>query len=100
MEKLPNEIWKNCRTKIGKIAERALYRFAMCDKGRYALVEIKLGGERSIQEGVASLDEYLRLVDLRNAVRPVFRMVLTAVGDYAYQRPDGVIVCPISALKP
>ena len=52
------------------------------------------------QEGVASLDEYLRLVDLRNAVRPVFRMVLTAVGDYAYQRPDGVIVCPISALKP
>ena len=69
-------------------------------KGRYALVEIKLGGERSIQEGVASLDEYLRLVDLRNAVRPVFRMVLTAVGDYAYQRPDGVIVCPISALKP
>ncbi len=47
-----------------------------------------------------SLDEYLRLVDLRNAVRPVFRMVLTAVGDYAYQRPDGVIVCPISALKP
>ena len=100
LEKLPNEIWKSCRTKIGKIAERALYRFAMCDKGRYALVEIKLGGERSIQEGVASLDEYLRLVDLRNAVRPVFRMVLTAVGDYAYQRPDGVIVCPISALKP
>ena len=68
-------------------------------KGRYALVEIKLGGGRSIQEGVASLDEYLRLVDLRNAARPVFRMVLTAVGDYAYQRPDGIIVCPISALK-
>jgi len=34
LEKLPNEIWKNCRTKIGKIAERALYRFAMCDKIR------------------------------------------------------------------
>jgi len=25
---------------------------------------------------------------------------LTAVGDYAYQRPDGIIVCPISALCP
>ena len=34
MEKLPNEIWKSCRPKSGKTAERALYRFAMCDKIR------------------------------------------------------------------
>ena len=27
-------------------------------------------------------------------------IVLTAVGDYAYKRKDGVIVCPISALRP
>ena len=33
--------------------------------------------------------------------KPVFRMILTAVGDYAYVRKeDGIIVCPISALKP
>lgn len=33
--------------------------------------------------------------------KPSFKMVLTAVGDMAYTRPkDGVIVCPISALKP
>ena len=70
-------------------------------KGHYALVEMKLGGDRLIQQGVESLNAYLRLVELRNAPRPVFRMVLTAVGDYAYARKeDGIIVCPIGALKP
>ena len=69
-------------------------------KGRYALIEMKLGGDRLIEEGVASLDGYLRLVESRKAPRPVFRMVVTAVGEYAYRRKDGVIVCPISALKP
>ena len=70
-------------------------------KGRYALVEIKLGGDRLIQEGVASLNAYLRLVESRNAPQPVFRMVVTAVGDYAYRRKeDGIIVCPLSALRP
>ena len=70
-------------------------------KGRYALVEMKLGGDRSIQGGVASLNAYLRLVESRNAPQPVFRMVVTAVGDYAYRRKeDGIIVCPLSALRP
>ena len=69
-------------------------------KGRYALVEMKLGGDRLIQEGVASLNAYLRLVESRNAPRPVFRMVVTAVGDFAYRRKeDGIIVCPLSALR-
>lgn len=32
---------------------------------------------------------------------PAFKMVLTAVGDYAYRRKeDGVIVCPVSCLRP
>lgn len=30
---------------------------------------------------------------------PSFLMVLTAVGDYAYRREDGVIVAPIGTLK-
>ena len=29
-----------------------------------------------------------------------FKMVVTATGDFAYQRPDGIIVCPIGCLKP
>ena len=33
--------------------------------------------------------------------QPSFKMVLTAVGDYAYRlEEDGVIVCPVGALKP
>lgn len=31
---------------------------------------------------------------------PSFKMVLTAVGEYAYQRKDGVYVVPICCLKP
>ena len=69
-------------------------------KGRYALVELKLGGKRLIEDGVASLDGYLRLVESRKALRPVFRMVVTAVGEYAYTREDGIIVCPIGCLRP
>ena len=33
-------------------------------------------------------------------VQPAFKMVLTAVGGFAYRRDDGVIVCPISSLRP
>lgn len=69
-------------------------------KGRYALLEIKLGGDRLIQEAVSALDAYSRLVESRKAPRPAFRMVLTAVGEYAYRRPDGIIVCPIGSLRP
>ena len=31
---------------------------------------------------------------------PSFLMVLTATGDFAYRREDGVVVCPIGCLKP
>ena len=32
---------------------------------------------------------------------PVFRMVLTAIGEFAYTRPkDNIIICPIGCLKP
>lgn len=70
-------------------------------KGDYALVEIKLGGERLIEEGASSLNRYRRLLGEKKMRKPVFRMVLTAVGDYAYVRKeDGIIVCPICCLKP
>lgn len=32
--------------------------------------------------------------------KPSFLMVFVAGGDIAYRRPDGIIVCPLSALKP
>ena len=31
---------------------------------------------------------------------PSFKMILTAVGDFAYTREDGIIVCPLGCLKP
>ncbi len=30
---------------------------------------------------------------------PAFKMVLTAVGNYAFRRPDGIFVVPVGCLK-
>ena len=68
--------------------------------GDFGLVEIKLGGETLIEEGIKTLQKLSLLIDGKLNRKPMFKMVLTAVGDYAYQRPDGIIVCPISALRP
>jgi hypothetical protein len=67
--------------------------------GRYGLIEIKLGGDRLIEEGVSTLLKLAKKIDTDKMHEPTFLMVLTAVGDYAYLRPDGVWVVPIGALK-
>ena len=38
-------------------------------------------------------------IDTTKMKKPSFKMVLTAVGPYAYQRPDGIFVVPIGCLK-
>ena len=68
--------------------------------GKYGLVEMKLGGGTLIDEGARSLNVLEALIDTSKGGAPAFKMVLTAVGDYAYRRPDGVIVCPIGCLRP
>ena len=68
--------------------------------GKYAFVEVKLGGGSLVEEGAQTLNTLETLIDSGKMGRPAFKMVLTAVGEYAYRRPDGVIVCPISALRP
>lgn len=67
--------------------------------GTYALIEVKLGGEKLINDGVASLKELVENIDTTRMPKPSFMMVLTAVGQYAYQRPDGIFVVPISCLR-
>ena len=68
--------------------------------GRFGLVEVKLGGDPLINEGAATLNSLANSVDTEKMKKPSFKMVLTAVGDFAYTRPeDGIVVCPISALK-
>jgi len=67
--------------------------------GDYGLVEIKLGGETLIEEGATSLKKLSGKIDTQKMKSPSFLMVLTAVGAYAYQRKDGVMVVPISCLR-
>lgn len=68
--------------------------------GAYGLVEIKLGGEMLIEEGVKSLKKLAGKIDTDRMRAPSFLMVLTGLGQYAYQRPDGVFVVPVGCLKP
>ena len=58
--------------------------------GQYGLIEVKLGGETLINEGVKTL----------RMKAPAFKMILTATGEYAYRRPeDGIYIVPIGCLK-
>lgn len=67
--------------------------------GSYGLVEIKLGGDSLIEEGVKSLKRLGKKIDTTRMKSPSFMMVLTAVGKYAYRRNDGVWLVPIGCLK-
>lgn len=68
--------------------------------GHYGLVEIKLGGESLINEGAKNLLLLEQKINTDKMYAPSFKMVLTAVGQYAYRREDGVYVVPIGCLKP
>ncbi len=68
--------------------------------GTSGLVEVKLGGESLIDEGAKTLNELSGIIDTSRQSEVAFKMVVTASGDFAYQRKDGIIICPISALKP
>ena len=67
--------------------------------GKYGLVEIKLGGDRLIEEGAKSLKSMEAKIDTDKMSAPSFLMVLTGTGDFAYRRRDGVYVIPIGCLK-
>ena len=67
--------------------------------GQYGLIEIKLGGDKLIEEGAANLLKLREKIDTDKMSSPAFMMVLTAVGNFAYQRKDGVYIVPISCLK-
>lgn len=69
------------------------------EDGRWAAIEVKLGGDKLIEEGAASLLRLKKkLEEKSDEPNPEFLMVLTATGAM-YQRPDGVIVMPINCLK-
>lgn len=68
--------------------------------GKWAAIEIKLGGEKLINEGVESLTLLKeKLANKSDETPPTFMMILTACGSL-YRRPDGIYVVPINCLKP
>lgn len=67
--------------------------------GSYALIEIKLGGDKLIDEGAKNLISLSKKIDTDKMKAPSFLMVLTGVGQFAYKRPDGVMVVPVGCLK-
>ena len=66
--------------------------------GSYGLVEIKLGGDKLIEEGATTLKKFERIIDTTKMKTPSFKMILTGVGNYAFKRPDGILVVPIRSL--
>ena len=67
--------------------------------GRYALLEVKLGGKDLIDEGAANMLKLSASIDTEKMPAPSFMAVIIGVGSYAYQRDDGVYVIPIGCLK-
>ena len=67
--------------------------------GNYGLVEVKLGGDQSINEGAESLLKLTSKIDTEKMKKPAFLMVLCGVAPFAYKREDGVFVVPITCLK-
>ena len=88
------------RDRYGLEADAVLH----LEDGRYALVEVKLGG-RKIEEGAAHLVELRNLIRTHNRTEgqvplrePDLLLVLTGT-DMAYTRPDGVKVVPVGCLR-
>ena len=68
--------------------------------GQYGLIEIKLGGQSLIDDGVRTLNSLAAQVDTSRMKAPAFKMVLTATGEYAYRRSeDGIYIVPVGCLK-
>lgn len=68
--------------------------------GSYGLIEIKLGGDTLIDSGAESLLSLAKKIDTSRMKAPSFLMVLCAKAPFAYRRRDGVIVTPISCIRP
>ena len=67
--------------------------------GKYGLIEVKLGGEKLISEGIKSLNKLEEKLDITKMKAPAFKMVITGVGKFAYKNKDGILIVPIGSLK-
>ena len=83
------------RNKAGLECDAVVY----LRNGSYGLIEIKLGGEKLIREGVETLTSLTESIDTSKMKEPAFRMILTAADQYAYRREDGICIVPVGCLK-
>ena len=68
--------------------------------GSYGLIEIKLGGDKLVNDAAENLLKLQSKIDTSKMKNPSFLMILTAQGNYAYRREDVVYIVPIGCLKP
>lgn len=67
--------------------------------GRWAAVEVKLGGAASVRDAMESLRTVRSRVDTARRDEPARLIVVTAFGA-GYQTEDGIAVVPLTALRP
>ena len=67
--------------------------------GRWGAFEVKLGGEKLIEDGAASLLRFADGIDTSKTRAPAILCVICMSG-YGYVREDGVAVIPIRSLAP
>lgn len=67
--------------------------------GAYGLIEIKLGGDTAINDGIETLTELKNAIDTNRMKEPSFLMVLTATGQYAFRDKSGIYIVPIGCLR-
>ena len=87
---------RHFRTKEGLECDAVVH----LKNGSYGLIEIKLGGDKLIEEGAETVNTIADQIDTTKMKAPSFKMVLTGTSPYAYRREDGVYVVPIGCLKP
>ena len=69
------------------------------EDGKWCAFEIKLGANK-IEEGAKNLLKIKEGLEKENGKLPAILCVICGMSNAAYQRPDGVYVVPITALKP
>ena len=67
--------------------------------GQYGLVEIKLGGDKAIAEGIETLNKLSAQIDTSVMKPPAFKMILTGLGNIAYTQKDGIHIVPVGCLR-